>query len=362
MTSNEVIDLTASSPPTQPKPSTRKAASVTPGDTSSSDKAKQSLSRKKRKIKAWNVVDGTSEHSDTPRASVEPPQPHTESKEATQPPVLQGEPPSKRKRGHADRSEPAASPTQAASEDRDRPGPLKRHNSDQDDGFSQAPTSPAPVTPTVNASATSETAKPQKNKRNRGSKVRRLKESKKVNAEDQEEGELTEIEVNNPPTINASSSTNDRKRKRSESPSRLAPKVNGKRQKSKSKSASGKKTTSDIESVKSPTSHMFFVDLDPTKDVVYESPEVQSKYRMEEGNLLLPQNVLLETAEEQQFSLSAAEVPPTDDTDSDTEEGFQLIEDINGVCFTFLNVDLLLRIFPVSTILWPAKATSSGTV
>jgi hypothetical protein len=95
---------------------------------------------------------------------------------------------------------------------------------------------------------------------------------------------------------------------------------------------------------------MFFVDMNPTTDVVYEIPEVKSKYRVEDGDLLIPHNVLLETAEEQQISLSGVDVPPTDDPGSDTEDDFQLIEDINGVCFTFQNVDLLFRVFPVATL------------
>ena len=198
----------------------------------------------------------------------------------------------------------------------------------------------------------SETAELPKKKRNHGSKVRRAKDAKKKDpTSDKEDGELTETEVNNPPTTNRSSSTNKQHRKRSESPPRRISKVNGEKRKKKSKSASGQKATSDTESVQSSMSHMFFVDLDPTKDVVYEKPEVKSKYRVEQGNLLLPHHVLLETAEERQISLSTVELPPTDDTNSETEDDFQLIENSNGVCFTFVNVDSLFKVFPVSAIL-----------
>ena len=335
MPSNEVIDLTASSPPQQPE---LNAASITPDDTSAPDKVKRPSSKRKPRNDASGIDNGTSEQSDAPRASVEP-HPLAESKEATQPTVPQRAPPSKRKRGHADHvPEPAACPTDAASEDWDRPGPLKRHRSDQGDGFRRTPPLLARVAPALDVSATSETVKAQKKKRNRSGKARRPKAAKKKDSTSgKEEGELTEAEGNNPHTTNESSNTNKENRRRSESPPRPVSKASGKKRKMKSKSASGQKATSDAESVQSSTSHMFFVDTDPTNDVFYENPEVEPKYRAEKGNLLLPHHVLLETAEEQQFSLSAVEVPPTDDTNSDREDDFQLIEDINGVCFTFLN-------------------------
>jgi len=350
MASNEVIDLTTSSPPPQPE---LKPVSTTSGNASISGKVEQPSYKKKRGNQASSTVNGTSEQSDAPQASVEPPRPLTGPKEATQPAVLQRTPPPKRKRDHADHGPEAdASPTEAASADRDRPGPLKRHKSDQSDRLRKASTLTAPVTPVVDASVTSETAKAQKKKRSHGRKARRPKDAKtQDNARDKEEGELTETEVNKPPSTNGSSRAKKESRKRSKSPSRLVPEASGKKRKEKSKPASGHKATSDTESVNTPTSHMFFVDLDPAKDVVYEVPEVKPKYQMEQGNLLLPHHVLLETTEEQQFSLSAVEVPPTDDTDSGTEDDFQLIEDTNGVCFTFRTVDLLFRIFLVSTIL-----------
>lgn len=346
MTPNVVIDLTASSPPQQPEPN----AEVPPGNASIPDKAKQPLPKKKRRNRGPSIVNGTSEQSDPPRASVEPP-PLTKAKQAAQPGVLQRAPPSKRKRGHADYgSEPAAGLTGATSEDRGRPGPTKRHKSDQGDGFRKSPTSLAPVTSALDVSATSETAKPEEKKRNRGSKARRPRDAKKKDsASNKEDGELTETEVNDPPTTNGSSSTNKKHRKRSKSPSRLVSKSSGEKRKKKSKLASGRKATSDTESVRSSISHLFFVDLDPTRGLVYEIPEVKSKYRVEQGNLLLPHNVLLETAEEQQ--ISPIEVPPRDDTDSDTEDDFQLIEDTNGVCFSLLNVDTLFKVSPVSAIL-----------
>lgn len=345
MTSSVVIDLTASSPLQQPEPT---AVSITPGNTSAPDKAKQPSSKTKRRNNAPSIFNGTSEQSDAPRASVEPPHPLPEAKEATRPSVPSRVPPSKRKRGHADHGPgTAASLTEGASED--RPGPLKRHKSDQGDGSRKAPIPLALVTPALDVSATSETAKPEKRKRDRDSRVRRPKDAKKKDiASSKEDGELTEVEGNNLPTTNGRSSTN---KKRSESPSRQVSKVSGKKHKKKSKSTSGQKATSDVESPKSSISHMFFVDLDPTKDVVYEIPEVKSKYRVVQGNLLLPHHVLLETAEEHQISPSAIEVPPRDDTDSDTEDDFQLIENTNGVCFTFLNVHSLFRLFPVSAIL-----------
>src|SRR5258706_904948 len=350
MTSNEVIDLTTSSPHQHPK---LKAVSTTPGDTSAPHKAKQPPSKKKRRIKASSIVNGASEQSDAPRASVEPPHPLAEAKEATQSRGLPKKPPTKRKRGHADHGpEPVAGLTKAASEDRDRPGSLKRHKTDQSDGFRKEPTFLAPVSPALGVSVMSETAKLQKKKRNHGSKPRRVKDAKKEDpTSDKEDGELTETEVNNPPTTNGSSSTNKQHRERSESPSRLISKVSGEKHKKKSKSASGQKATSDTESVQRSLSHMFFVDVDPAKDVVYEKPEVKSKYRVERGNLLLPPHISLETAEERQISLSTVEVPPTDDTDSETEDDFQLIENSNGVCFTFLNVESSFKVFLVSAIL-----------
>ena len=355
MTSKEVIDLTASSPHQQPK---LNKVSITPRDTSAPHRAKQPLSKKKRRIKASSNVNGASEQSDAPQASVEPPHPLAEAKEATQPRGLPKKPPTKRKRGHVDHGpEPAAVLT-----DRDRRA-LKRHKSDQSGGFRKASTSLAPASPALDVSVMSETAELQKKKRNHGSKVRRAKDAKKKDpTSDKEEGELTETEVNNFPTTNGSSNTNKQHRKRSESPPRRISKVNGEKRKKKSKSASGQKATSDTESVQSSMSHIFFVDLDPTKDVVYEKPEVKSKYRVEQGNLLLPDHVLLETAEERQISLSTLEVPPTDDTDSETEDDFQLIENSNGVCLTSLNVNSSFKVFPVSAILRPAKTTSSGTM
>ena len=350
MTSNEVIDLTSSSPLQPPKVN---AVSITPRDTSPLDKAKQQSSKKKRRNKASSIVNGASEQSEAPRASVEPPHAPAEAKEATQSRVLPKKPPTKRKRGHADHGpELAASLTKAASEDRDRPGPLKRHKSDQSDGVRKAPTFLAPVSPALDVSVMSETAKPPKKKRSHSSKARRPKVAKKKDtASDKEDGELTEGEVNDPPKTNGGSTTNKPHRKRSESPSRHHSKLGEKKRKKKSKSASGQKATSDTDSVQSSMSHMFFVDLDPTKDVVYEKPEVKSKYRVEQGNLLLPHHVVLETAEERQISLSTVEVPKTDDTDSETEDDFQLIENSNGVCFTLLNVYSLFKVFPVSTIL-----------
>ena len=355
MTSNEVIDLTSSSPLQQPK---LNAVSITPRDASPLDKAKQQPSKKKRRNNASSIVTRASEQNEAPRASVEPPHPLVEAeeaKEATQSRVLPKKPPTKRKRGHADHGpELAASLTKAASEDRDRPGPLKRHKSDQSDGARKAPTFLAPVPPTLDVSVMSETAKPQKKKRTHGSKARRLKEpkdaKKKDTTSDKEDGELTEGEVNNPPKTNGSS-TNKQHRKRSESPSRHISRHGGKKSKKKSKSASGQKATSDTESVQSSMGHLFFVDLEPAKDVVYEEPEVKSKYKVEQGNLLLPHHVVLETAEERQISRSTVEVPQTDDTDSGTEDDFQLIENSNGVCFTLLNVNLLFKVFLVSAVL-----------
>jgi hypothetical protein len=332
MTSSVVIDLTTSLPPQQPEPNT---VSIVPGDASAPDKVKQPLPKTKRRNKAPSIVSGTSERSDQPRASVEPPHPLAETKEATQPGVPPRAPPLKRKRGHADHG--PAGLTGAVSEDRDR---LKRHKRDQSDRLKKAPTPVAPVTSALDVSAASEARKPEKKKQSHGGRARRTKDAKeKESANNKEDGELTEAEVNNPPTTNGSSSANKKHRERSESPSRLVSKASGKKRKKKSKSASDQKATSDIESIQSSTSHMFFVDLEPTKDVVYETPEVKSKYRVEQGNLLLPHHVLLETAEKQQTSLGAIEVPPRDDTDSDTGDDFQLIENTNGVCFTFLNVD-----------------------
>ena len=281
---------------------------------------------------------------------MEPPHALAEAKEAMQSHVLPKKGPTKRKRGHADHGpELAASLTKAASEDRDRPGPLKRHRSDQSDGLRNAPIFLAPVPPVLDVSVMNETAEPQKKKRNIARRGRYAK--KKDTTSDKEDGELTEADVNKPPKTNGSSSTNKQHRKRSESPSRHISKPSGKKHKKKSKSVSGQKATSDTESVRSSQSHMFFVDLDPAKDVVYEKPEVKSKYRVEQGNLLLPHHVVLETAEERQISLSTVEVPQKDDTDSDTEDDFQLIENSNGVCFTLLNVDSLFKVFLVSTIL-----------
>jgi hypothetical protein len=278
---------------------------------------------------------------------MDPPLPRTESKEGTRPAVLERNPSSKRKRDHVDHGpELAAGPTEGASEDRDRPGPLKRHKSDQNDEFRKEPTPPAPVTPVVDTSAPSESAKPQKNQRNRGSRARRPKDAKnKDSTGHRGEGELSEAEVDHAPATSRTSGG-----KRPKSPSRQASRANGKKPKKTSKLVSGHKAASDTESVKSSNSHMFFVDMNPTTDVVYEIPEVKSKYRVEDGDLLIPHNVLLETAEEQQISLSGVDVPPTDDPGSDTEDDFQLIEDINGVCFTFQNVDLLFRVFPVATL------------
>ena len=273
------------------------------------------------------------------------PHPVPGSKETTRPALLQRASSSKRKRDHADHGlEPAASPIEAASEDRDRPGPLKRHKSDQNDEFRKASTFTAPVMPIVDASATSETAKPPKKNGNRGSRALRPKHTKsKDSPGNQEEGELTEVELNNRPAANGSSNTNKENRKRSESPSRVTRRTSGRKHRKKTKSVSGHQAPSDTEPVNSSTSPMFFVDLDPIKDIVHEDPEVKSQYRMEQGNLLLPHHVLLETTDEQQLSLSAVEAPPTDGTDSGTEDDFQLIESINGVCFTFLNVNNLFR-------------------
>lgn len=350
MTSNVVIDLTASSLPQQPEPN----AVVTPSNTSIPDKAKQPSLKKKRRNRGPSIVNGTSEQSDPPRASVEP-QPLAKAEQATQPGLPPRAPPSKRKRGHADYGpEPAAGLTEAANEDRDRPGPLKRHKSDQGDGLRKSPTSLAPVTSALDVSATSETAKPEEKKRNRRRQARKPKDARKKekdSAGNKEDGELTEAEVNDPPTTNRSSSTNKKHRKRSKSPSRLVSKASGEKRKKNSKFASGRKATSDTESVQSSISHLFFVDLEPTKDFIYEIPEVKSKYRVEQGNLLLPHHVLLETAEEPQISPSAIEAPPRDDKDSDTEDDFQLIEDTNGVCFAVLNVDTLFKVSPVSAIL-----------
>ena len=333
----DLIDLTASSPPAQPK------LNAISGNNSTLDRATQPSHKRKRRNKASGVVDEASEQSDARRASVEP-HPLPELKEATRPAALQRASSSKRKRSRADYElEPAAGPIEAASEDQDRPGPLKRHKSDQNDGFGKASTFAAPVTPVVDVSATNETAKSQKKKANRGSKAQGPKDGKNQDSvSNKEEGEL-EAELDNPLAVNGSSSTNKENRKRSESPSRVIRKSSGRTRKKKSKSVSGQKATSDTESVKRSPNHMFFVDLDPTKDVVHEDPEVKSEYRIEQGNLLLPHHVLLETADEQQLSLNAVEAPPTDDTDSGTEDDFQLIEDINGVCFTFLNVNLLFR-------------------
>src|SRR5258708_30749443 len=177
MTSNTVIDLTASSPSPPPKLPTPNAASLTLRDASSSDESNQPSSKEKLSKKAPGIVNGISERSGGLQVSMEPAQ----SKEGTAPSSTpQRKPRSKRKRDHVDHApEQASGPTNAVSEMWDRPGPLKRHKPDQDDGFRPACTSPAPVNSVLDVSTTSETAKVQRNKRNRASKGRRGKDAKK---------------------------------------------------------------------------------------------------------------------------------------------------------------------------------------